>query len=89
VSFAGAQVWRTVSSHALRAGAPALEKDGHFRLLVANLTEQPQAIRLGAPFQQGHLRSPEPGTAPEAALQPETFRQRKGIRSVPATMGFT
>ena len=44
--FAGGNAWSVETSDALRADALALEKNGRYRLLVANLTAERQTVQV-------------------------------------------
>jgi D-apionolactonase len=76
--FAGAEVIPTVSSDILQLEGLALYKEGKTRVLLANLSAEPQRVvlhNLNGPVQVRYL---DETNAIEAMRSPEEFRQEEG-----------
>ncbi len=86
--FAGGQVVSTTSSDALKVDGLALRKDGQTRVLLANMSPDPQQVsvqNLGQDVRVRHLNE----TNVEAAMaSPEEFRAEEGdaVRTTGGTL---
>jgi D-apionolactonase len=72
--FAGGEVIPLVSAQPLVAEGLLLRKEGQERLLLANLTDQPQTISLGGLGAGGHVRLLDEDNAETAMADPDRFR---------------
>ncbi len=78
--FAGGNAWSVETSDALRADALAVEKNGKYRLLVANLTGEQQLVqvaweKLG---KAANLSRLDEGCVERAVTDPEEYRRAAG-----------
>jgi hypothetical protein len=76
--FAGSEVMRGGSSAPLRVESLALRAGARTRLLLANLTPQPQEVTVTAGETPACLRLLDETNAEEAIQSPEEFRARPG-----------
>jgi hypothetical protein len=76
--FAGGEVVPTRSSQPLRVDGLALRKDGRLRVLIANLSAQPQQVTVHNLGQQVRLRTLDETNAQAAMQNPEEFRAQAG-----------
>ncbi len=77
--FPGRQVYPVFSTHPLEADGLALvDGSGRKRLLVANLTGDPQDLKIKTGTCTARVRYLDETTAEEAVRRPEQFRQRPG-----------
>jgi hypothetical protein len=77
-AFAGARVLPTVSGDALRVEGLALQLEGRRRILLANMTAQPQRVTLHGLGARPVVRVLDETTVLEAMQSPESFRRRRG-----------
>ncbi len=82
------QVLTIVSSEPLRVEALMLQTSSQYRLLLANLTNQPQTVRLDDCGTEGMMWNLGDDNYVQAALSPEDFRQYRGepISNHPLTL---
>lgn len=73
-----AQMIAAHSSHPLQVEVLALQQDSQCRLLIANLTEDPQTVTLSGLSGQVQLRHLDERSAEWAMTQPEAFRASEG-----------
>jgi hypothetical protein len=87
--FAGGEVVSSTSSDPLRVQGLALRKDGRTRVLLANLTAEPQrvAVRLGP---SARVRRLDETSARQAMQAPDKFRAHAGefARAADGTLTF-
>jgi hypothetical protein len=76
--FAGGKVVPTVSSDPLRVDGLAVVKDGRRRVIVANLTPEPQRVMVGNLNERVRVRHLNEMNAEEAMSSPEVFRSQSG-----------
>ena len=76
-AFAGGAVIRTRSSDPLRADAVAVRKDGHTRVLVANLAAEPQHLGVTGVPAAVSLRVLDEESVERATREPESFRREQ------------
>ncbi len=77
--FAGRQGYPVFSTHPLEADGLALfDSSGRKRLLVANLTRDPQELKIKTGTCGARVRYMDETTAEEAVRRPEQFRQHAG-----------
>jgi hypothetical protein len=77
-AFAGGEVIPSLSSAPLAVMGLALAHDGARRVLLANLTPEPQAVRLALGAAQARVRLLDETTAATAARDPEAFHADPG-----------
>ncbi|MCX6049122.1 MAG: hypothetical protein NT075_28815, partial [Chloroflexi bacterium] len=76
--FAGGEVLPTISGDPLRLDGLLLRKAGQTRLLLANLTNQPQQVTVQDLGEQVHVQFLDETNAEAAMSAPETFRTQAG-----------
>jgi len=76
--FSGGQVVPSKSSDNLKIDGLALRKDGRLRLLVANMSPQPQQVGVHHLSQQVRVRRLDETNAEQAMQSPEGFRAGVG-----------
>jgi hypothetical protein len=76
--FSGGQVVPSKSSDNLKIDGLALRKDGRLRLLVANMSPQPQQVGVQRLSQQVRVRRLDETNAEQAMQSPEGFRAAVG-----------
>lgn len=76
--FAGGEVIPTQSSETLKVDGIALRRDGRTRILVANLTGDPQRVTVRNLSGSVRVRRMDETNAQEAMVAPETFRAEAG-----------
>jgi hypothetical protein len=76
--FAGGDVLPAASSEPLRVEVLALHKNGRQRMLLANLTDQPQQVSIMGFAPQVSLRLLDETNAEHAMQEPEVFRAQVG-----------
>ena len=76
--FAGGEVIPSASSDMLRVDGLALRKESRTRFILANLTAEPQQVRVQGPGKSAWVRQLDETTVEEAARSPEDFRASKG-----------
>jgi hypothetical protein len=76
--FAGGQVIPTQTSDNLRAEGIALQKNGRMRVIVANLTPEPQTVQVCNLSAQVTCRRLDETNVLAAMSSPESFRQAAG-----------
>lgn len=74
-AFAGGEVIRTVSSHPLQIEGLAMHKDGKTRVIIANLSAEPQQITVQNLSEQVWIRCLDETSAEKAMLAPEVYRR--------------
>ena len=72
--FAGGDVLPTRTTAPLTAEAFAVRRDGHTRILVANLTAEPQTVTVQGVEPSARVRVLDKTNAEAAMTSPETFR---------------
>jgi hypothetical protein len=72
--FAGGEVVRSQSASPLAVEGLALRKGGAVRILLANMTNEPQRVRLELPFSRAAVRMLDERGALLAMTEPEAFR---------------
>jgi hypothetical protein len=75
---AGGDVMPARCSDPRRVEALALRADGRARILVANLTPEPQAVTVTGVPPRVRVRHLDERTAPQAIREPEAFRRESG-----------
>lgn len=75
--FAGGEVLRTTTSDTLTVDGLALRKDGKTRVLLANLSHEPQSVSVNGLTQTVHVRHLNETNAEEAMRSPEDFRAQE------------
>jgi len=78
--FAGGQVVPTRSSDPLRVDGLAVRRDGRTRVILANLSPEPQRVAVQGLGQEVHVRHLDESNAEVAMTSPEEFRTRPGQR---------
>jgi hypothetical protein len=86
--FAGGECFLPVSSDPLRFQALLLRKNGRERLLLANLTRQPQTVSLAQWTAPAHVRILDETSVELAMTAPETFRNAAGATLAPTSAGL-
>ena len=86
--WAGASVLPVATSNRLAVDGLALEREGAKRILLANLTNDPQRVTVGHGGASGWLRTLDETNALAAMEQPELFRKHRG-RRIPCTGGVS
>ena len=76
--FAGGEVLVSKSSNPLIVEGIALRKNGKMRTLVANLTPEPQRVRVQNLTETVRVRRLDETNAQTAMTSPETFREKRG-----------
>ena len=76
--FAGGEVIPTTSSDTLKVDGLALRKDGRTRLLLANLSSEPQQVTVHNLSQHVKMRQLDETNAEAAMRSPEDFRAEEG-----------
>jgi hypothetical protein len=76
--FAGGEVLPTTSSSTLKVDGLALRKDGKTRVLLANLSPEPQHVIVSNLSQRVRVRHLDETNAEEAMRSPEDFRSQAG-----------
>jgi hypothetical protein len=76
--FAGGEVLPTQSSAPLRMNGLALRRDGRVRLLLANLSGEPQRVRLADLGEAVWVKALDETNAEQAMRSPEEFRLQPG-----------
>jgi hypothetical protein len=77
--FGAKQVYQTHSSHPLLAeGLTLFDASGRRRVLVANLTRDPQELKIKTGTCTARVRYLDETNAQEAIRRPEEFRKRTG-----------
>ena len=76
--FAGGEVLVSKSSDSLKVEVVALRKNGRTRTLLANLTPEPQQVRVGDLTETVRVRHLNETNAPTAMASPEAFRAETG-----------
>jgi len=76
--FAGGQVVPTTSSNTLQVDGLALRKDGKTRVILANLSAEPQQVTVQNLSERVRVRHLNEINAEEAMLSPEAFRAGEG-----------
>ena len=75
--FAGGEVLRTTTSDTLTVDGLALRKDGKTRVLLANLSHEPQSVSVDGLTQTVRVRHLNETNAEEAMRSPEDFRAQE------------
>jgi len=75
--FAGGEVLRTTTSDTLTVDGLALRKDGKTRVLLANLSHEPQSVSVDGLTRTVHVRHLNETNAEEAMRSPEDFRAQE------------
>jgi hypothetical protein len=78
--FAGGQVVPTRSSDTLRVDGLAVHRDGQMRIILANLSPEPQRVAVQNLSPQVRVRTLDETNAEVAMTSPEEFRARPGQR---------
>ena len=76
--FAGGEVLPTTSSSTLKVDGLALRRDGKTRVLLANLSPEPQHVIVSNLSQRVRVRHLDETNAEEAMRSPEDFRSQAG-----------
>jgi hypothetical protein len=78
--FAGGSVIPSTSSTPLKVEGLVLSRDGHTRIMLANLSPEPQSVRVtGANLGRSvRVRLLDETNAEQAMLSPEQFRAERG-----------
>jgi hypothetical protein len=76
--FAGGEVLPTTPSHSLKVDGLAVRKDGRTRVLLANLSPEPQHVTVTNLSQHVRVRHLDETNAEDAMRAPEEFRARAG-----------
>jgi D-apionolactonase len=76
--FAGGEIVTSRSSDPLQVDGLALRKDGRLRVLVANLTNDPQAVTVEWPASAAFVRMLDEINAEQAMQSPENYRHQPG-----------
>jgi len=76
--FAGGEALGARSDDPLRVEALALHREGRVRLIVANLTPEPQTVQIAGLAGRASVRLLDAETAPAACAEPEQFRALMG-----------
>lgn len=76
--FAGGEIVPTRSSQPLRVDGLALRQEGWLRILIANLSAEPQQVTVQNLGQQVRLRTLDETNAQAAMQNPEEFRAQAG-----------
>jgi D-apionolactonase len=76
--FAGGEVMPTRSSHSLQIDGLTLRKDAKTRTLIANLSPEPQRVRVQVPSGRVRISLLDETNVEEAMQSPETFHAREG-----------
>ena len=76
--FAGGEVLPLTSSDILKVDGLALRKDGKTRLILANMTPEPQPVTIQFIGEHATLRQLDETNAEEAMRSPETYRAQSG-----------
>jgi hypothetical protein len=84
--YAGGDVMPTTSSDALKVDGLAVRKDGRTRVLLANLSPEPQHVSVHNMSQQVRVRHLNETNAEAAMASPEDFRAEQG-ETVETTQG--
>jgi hypothetical protein len=84
--LAGAQVVGTRSSAPILVEGTALRRGSQLRLLLANLTGEPQTVRLPAPLAGGRLRRLDQTNLTLATREPEAYRDAPALESTARTL---
>jgi hypothetical protein len=85
--FSPTRLYPTHSSHPLLAdGLTLVNQAGQRRVLVANLTTEPQELRIKSGSGTGRVRYLDESTAETAVRRPEEFRKLPG-ETQPAVAG--
>jgi hypothetical protein len=82
--FAGGQVVFSQSQDHLAVEVFALRKAARARVLLANLSHQPQTVRLPWRASAAHVRCLDESNALAAMTEPERFRLQPGKRKRPS-----
>ncbi len=77
-AFVGGAVVPTAASDALKVDGLAVRKEGRTCVLLANLTAQPQQVRVGNLHTALRVRALDETNAEEAMRAPEAFRAEQG-----------
>ena len=85
--FAGGEVLAGRPSDALAVDGIALRKDDRLRVLIANMTAEPQTVTVPGLHGRIDLRLLDASVAEEAMRAPEAFRARSGT-TVEAAAGL-
>ena len=78
-AFAGGRVLPTKTSDNLRVEGIALEKAGHTRVLVTNMTAEPQRVQVCGLSLQVKVRFMDETNVLKAMQSPESFQRQAGI----------
>lgn len=76
--FAGGTVVETMSSDSLLLDGIALRKDGRVRLILANMTNQPQTVSVMAGVEELLVRALDETNVVVAMTDPDAFRAQSG-----------
>jgi hypothetical protein len=83
--FVGGEVLPTRSSDTLKVDGLAVRKDGHRRLILANLSAEPQQVKVQGVSQQAWVRRLDETNVEEAMQSPEDWRAQPGQRQPTST----
>jgi hypothetical protein len=76
--FAGGEVIRTQSSDSLHVDGLSIRKNGRMRLILANLSAEPQQVTVQSLGQQAWVWRLDETNVEESMRSPEDFRARPG-----------